>query len=211
MTRDNTIYTYFMKIYLLKYQLIAIGETIDDGDIFLVALNGILVSWEPLIQGISAQNNQTSFDRLWSDCVQEEGRVLTRSDPQNEENQSLATHARKHKGRRFPYKKDKDIRPAPTQAQNMRDISNTKCYNCHQYGHFATKYPDQRKRKGKQHGLVVDVDGQPQKKEKYSRYDEMDDGIQKEYYFIYALSSSITNNNEIWLVYCGTSRHMTCY
>lgn len=137
MTRANTIATCFMKISQLKYQLIAIGETIDDEELVSVTLNGLPISQEPFIQGISARDNQPSFDQLWIDCVQEEGIILTRSDPQNEENQALVAHTRKDKGRRFPYKKDKNKRPAPTQEHRTRDLSKIKCYNFHQYGHFV--------------------------------------------------------------------------
>lgn len=149
-TKVDTIATFFMKISQLKDQLLSIGETIDDEELVSTALNGLPTSWESYIQGISAQENQPSFDRLWTNCVQEEGRVLTRSNPQNEENQALATHARKAKGRRFPYKKDKGRRHAPVHERKKRDLSQFRCYNCQKLCHFADKCPE-KKKKGKQH------------------------------------------------------------
>ena len=76
----------------------------------------------------------------------------------------------------------------------MRGLSKIKCYNYHHYGEFASRCPEQKKRKGKQHASIVDVDDQPQKKTKESKYDEIADGIRKEYFFIFALSGTITNN-----------------
>lgn len=57
----------------------------------------------------------------------------------------------------FPTRKT-DRRPSPTQEQRTRDLSKIKCYNCQKFGHFAAKCPDQKKRKGRQHASVVDVD-----------------------------------------------------
>ena len=89
MTKVDTIATYFMKISQLKEQLIAIGETVDDEDLVAVALDGLPLSWETYVQGINARENQPSFDRLWTDCLQEEGGIMNKSGPPNEENQAL--------------------------------------------------------------------------------------------------------------------------
>lgn len=94
----------------MKDQLVAIGETIDDEDLVSVALNGLPLSWETFVSGISAREHQPSFDKLWIDCIQEEGRIMNKSGPLNEENQALVANARKSKGRKFSYKKNKDRR-----------------------------------------------------------------------------------------------------
>ena len=41
LTKDNTIVTFFKKFSQLKYQLIAIRESINAEDIVLVGLNGL--------------------------------------------------------------------------------------------------------------------------------------------------------------------------
>lgn len=192
----------------MKDHLIAIGETVSDEDLVSVALNGLPVSWETFIAGVSARENQPFFDRLWTDCVQEEGRIMNKGGPQSEENQALVVHAKKGKGRRFPYKKDKGRRNAPNHDRKPRDISQVRCFNCQKLSLYDDKCPD-KKRKGKQHASVLDVDDQPQKKSKESNLDEMVEGIRKEYYFISSLSGSITNSGELCLVDSGASRHMT--
>lgn len=79
-------------------------------------------------------------------------------------------------------------------------MSKVKCFNCLKFRHFVANCSKGKKRKGKQHASVVDVeDDQPQKKARESQLDEMAKSI-KEYYLISALSSSITSNSEIWLV-----------
>ena len=83
---------------------------------------------------------------------------MNRSGPPNEKNQALAAKARKGKGRKFPFKKNKDKRPASDHDHGSRDMSKVKCFNCHKFGHFATSCPEKRKRKGKQHASVVDVE-----------------------------------------------------
>lgn len=150
---------------------------------------------------------------MWTDCVQEEGKVWTQSGPQksqNAENQALIAHTSKRKGRRFPYKKDKGTRHSLVRKHKTRDLSKVKCYNYKQFLHFPDKFP-QNKRKGKKHATVVDVEDQPQKRSKVSKFDELVDGIQKEYFFISTLSGTITNNSDIWLIDSGDSKHMTRY
>ena len=86
---------------------------------------------------------------------------MSKSDPPSEKNQALVANARKGKGRKFPYKKNKDKRLASDQDQRTMDLSKIRCFNCQNFGHFVARCPEKTKRKGKQHALVVDVDDQP--------------------------------------------------
>ena len=78
MTKEDTIATYFMKISQLKDQLIAIGEIVEDEDLVSTALDGLPPSWENFVSDGSARENQPSFEKLWIDCLQEEGRVMNK-------------------------------------------------------------------------------------------------------------------------------------
>ena len=49
MTRQDSIASYFMKIYELKDELGTIGEIVADKYIFMMTLNGLPHSWEPFI------------------------------------------------------------------------------------------------------------------------------------------------------------------
>lgn len=131
--------------------------------------------------------------------------------PHDEENQVIAAHAKKGKGRRYPKKKNIDRRPTPVQAKKKKDLSQIKCYNCQKFGHYASKCLE-KKRNGKQHASVVNIDEDlPQKKTKESNLDEIGNDNRKEYFFISTLSSTIANSSEIWLIDSGASRHMTGY
>ena len=65
----------------------------------MITLNGLPAHWEPFIQSVSGRSKLPKFDRLWADCTQEEMKLAARGGAQPEENQSLATHAKKGKGR----------------------------------------------------------------------------------------------------------------
>ena len=66
-----------MKLSQLRGQFISIGETIYDGELVSLYLNGIPTSWEHFIQGFCAQDELPSIDRLWTNYDQEEQRMLS--------------------------------------------------------------------------------------------------------------------------------------
>jgi hypothetical protein len=67
----------------------------------MTTLNGLPRSWESFIQGICSRRKLTKFSRLWEDFTQEEVRLTTREEKLgDEENQALATHARKGKSKK---------------------------------------------------------------------------------------------------------------
>ena len=129
MIKDDTNATYFMKISQLKEQLISIGEIVDDKYLVVASLDGLLLSWVTYVQGINSQENQPSFHRLWTDYLQEEGRIMNRSGPPNEENQVLASNVRKCKGRKSLFKKKKDKIHASNHDHRSRDMSKVKGFN----------------------------------------------------------------------------------
>jgi hypothetical protein len=51
---------------------VAIDDKVEEFELVNVALRGIPRSWEPFMQGICAQEKLLEFDRLWTDCIQEE-------------------------------------------------------------------------------------------------------------------------------------------
>jgi hypothetical protein len=54
MSKSDTVASYLMRITQIRYQLVAIGEAVDDTDLVNVALTGFPGSWEPFVQGICA-------------------------------------------------------------------------------------------------------------------------------------------------------------
>jgi hypothetical protein len=125
MSRSDFVVSYLMRVSQLRDELRAIGDTIDDAELVTVTLNGFPSSWDPFVQGICAREKLPKFDKLWTDCVQEEARLLSKNNlqrPQDEETQALAAHARKGKGRRNFGKFDKkNIGRRPTPSSGSKE------------------------------------------------------------------------------------------
>jgi hypothetical protein len=80
MSSEDTIVNYLMKITQIRDQLVAISDKVEDVELVNVALRGLPRSWEPFVQGICAREKLPDFDRLWTDCIQEETRLVSRDD-----------------------------------------------------------------------------------------------------------------------------------
>ena len=75
MSKSDSIVSFFSRIYELKDQLSITGETINDKELVLLAMNGLPPSWESFIQVISSKSDFLTFERLRTDCIQEEQRL----------------------------------------------------------------------------------------------------------------------------------------
>jgi hypothetical protein len=75
MQRGESIQEYFSKIPEFKERLEAIGDTIDEYELVMTALNGLTRPWDAFIQTICARTEKLKFDSLWEECIQEETRV----------------------------------------------------------------------------------------------------------------------------------------
>ena len=66
----------------------------------MTTMIGLPRSGDPFIKGIYSRRKLTKFSRLWEDCTQEEARLEAREEKLgDEENQTLAAHARKGKNK----------------------------------------------------------------------------------------------------------------
>ena len=112
-------------------------------------------------RAVSGRENQPSFDRLWHDCLEEEGRVQSKATGTKEGNLALIAKTRKFK------------KPSPQKRKGNKpqgkhiDVSKLECYNCHKFGHFA-KDCRQPKRKFKRsfQASIAEAEGE----EEYSGY-----------------------------------------
>jgi hypothetical protein len=95
MQKGELIQEYFSRISQFKEQLEAIGNTIDEDKLIMMALNGLTRPWDVFIQTVFSRTEKLKFDSLWEECIQEESRVANREALlSRDEYQSLATHTK---------------------------------------------------------------------------------------------------------------------
>jgi hypothetical protein len=75
MQKGETVHEYFSRISQFKEQLEAIGDTLDEDELIMIALNDLTRPWDAFIQTICARKEKLQFDNLWEEFVQEEARV----------------------------------------------------------------------------------------------------------------------------------------
>ena len=75
MNKDEGVGPFFTKIAQVRDQLTAIGVVVDDDDLVHTVVDGLPNSWETFLASVSGCENQPKFERLWHDCLEEEGRT----------------------------------------------------------------------------------------------------------------------------------------
>jgi hypothetical protein len=189
MNKSETVSNYFIRISQIKDQLTAIGDSVDDAK--------LVVDDSVDDARICASTKLPKFDKLWTNCTQEESRLISKSlKTSDDENQAISTHVKKRKERREASLK-KTKRP-----RYKKDASKVRCYNCKKLGHYAFQCPHKNE-KGKHHAHAADTKDPTSKKEKESK--------DEEYIFVSALIGTITqgSDTDIWLVDSGASKHIT--
>ena len=150
---------------------------------------------------VSGHENQPTFERLWHDCKEEEGKTSGKVIKEN--NPTLAAKTKNFK-KPFPQQK-KGKKP----QGKFSDMSKVECYKCHKFGHFA-KICKQNKKKPKRRfqasAAEADEEEEEPKKKKKTKTNK-DEEPRREYYLIFALTGSFTDCATSWLVDSGASRH----
>ena len=77
---SETMQSYFTRITQIKEQLEEFKENVEEGEIVMNTLNGLLISWDSFIQGICAKRKLIYFNEIWKECTQEEARLITRDE-----------------------------------------------------------------------------------------------------------------------------------
>jgi hypothetical protein len=160
MTKDGIVVTFFMGILEIVDQLGAIGETISDREIVMNTLNDLPRHWEPFLQSISGRVDLPGFDHLWTDCTQEETRLIAKGvqDSHRDDNHALVFH--KKKGRRNIRSFNKEFKYKKTSSflghEHRKENSKIQCFRCDKYGHIARNCPTMKK--GRRLASTIDVD-----------------------------------------------------
>ena len=79
MNNDEGFGPSFTKIAQVRDQLTAIGIAVDDDDLVQTVFNGLPNSWETFMASVRGHENQPNFERLWHDCLEEEGRTSSKA------------------------------------------------------------------------------------------------------------------------------------
>jgi hypothetical protein len=81
MEKGESVASFCSRIAQIRDQLLVIGVRVDDDDLVQPIFDSIPSSWETFLSSVSDREIQPMFERLWHDCLQEESRTTTRSEP----------------------------------------------------------------------------------------------------------------------------------
>ena len=96
MQKKKTIQQYFSRVSHIKEQLEAIGDMVEEEEVVMTTLSGLPGEWDSFSKGICARIKLTKFNKLWEECVQEEGMIINIEEKLNDnEVQDLDTHTKK--------------------------------------------------------------------------------------------------------------------
>ena len=159
---------------------------------------------------MTGRENQPDFQRLWHNCLQEEGRIQIKSGPPKEDHAALATKFSKRKRSFTPKKFQKDKTSARYKGKKF-DVSRVRCFSCQKLGHFAKDCKSKKRRefKGKHDASTV-AEEEDESRNKSKRSSSPQEK-KKDYLLVSALSGNIVNNKDSWLVDSGASRHIIGY
>lgn len=96
---------------------------------------------------------------------------------------------------RFKNKGKKKVGPQHKKSKK-EDMSKIQCYGCQKFGHFkrdCLEMANSKKRKGKQHASVANIEDEHPKKPKGDKC----------FFYFFALTSSIADDDDMWLVDSG--------
>ena len=101
MTKGESIHDYFTRVSQFREQLSSIGDTLDEFELVMTGLNGIIRPWDSFIQTLCARKGSMKFDIVWEDCIQGEARVANREALLREYDQALSIHIKIRKQSNF--------------------------------------------------------------------------------------------------------------
>jgi hypothetical protein len=142
MQKNDTIPQYLSRFTQVHDELGGVGVNVAEDDLVSLALLGLPKSWHSYQDSVNGREKLPNWEHLWSDLVQEEIRWNTRdgtsSKGEDEEKFALVGKGKKGKG------KKSQTKPESSQGGKKKDLSKIKCFNCHEFRHYATKCPHKK-------------------------------------------------------------------
>jgi len=131
--------SYFTRITQIKEQLEEFKENVEEGEIVMNTLNGLLISWDSFIQGICAKRKLIYLNGIWKECTQEEARLITREEKIWEtEDKALTIHTRRNNIKKEDHHHNRRKDHHHTRQNKLsRYPSNTRCYTYDEKWHYS--------------------------------------------------------------------------
>ena len=120
MFQGESIQEYFIRVSQFKEKLEAIGESLDEDELVMTALNGLTKPWHSFIQTMCAKKESMKFNIVWEDCIQEEARVTNREALLKEDDQALTTHTKRGRSQSYFKKESHKESQPPKNFQRKR-------------------------------------------------------------------------------------------
>jgi hypothetical protein len=92
------------------------------------------------------------FDRLWTDCIQEETWLESRDGLKRSHDEKFSLSSQERKGK---FKKISSGESTAQDGKKKKDMRKFKCFACHKFGHYAGKCPHRKKGGNKTQSEVV--------------------------------------------------------
>jgi hypothetical protein len=163
MTKGDIVAIFFMKMSKIINELGAIGEIISDRELVLTTLNALPKHWEAFLQSISGREQLPTFDRLWTNCTQEEIRLTARGveDSPHDDNRDISLHTKKGgRNKRNSSQAFKDEKTSSASGYDHRkDMSKIQCFRCDKYEHFVINCSTRKRRR--QYASTTNMDPNP--------------------------------------------------
>lgn len=217
------------------------GEVIPDKELSIYIVRGLSNSWETFVQTVTSHDTLSSYNSLWSDCTEEEARLMAKNGETREEDQALAAHWKGKKKKQFHQKNHGDrLNYRNDGRPNNRYEGRSKNRNDRRFDNKFDRRSDggrQDKRTDAKEIRCFGCEGYGHMK-KYCpsvQQNYRSDRRQKEratrvetegrspkrsrkthstdanYMLLSALSGMIQTSSDTWLIDSGASRHMTGY
>jgi hypothetical protein len=149
MNDDDSITSYFVRIYQLTDQLQAIEEIILEKELVNIVLNGLPKTWDAFFASLNKRKEYPTFEELWNFLAQEESRIHAKEKSQNQYEYQVFTR----KFKNFRNKNKFGLRKKPNQENHMSKIQ---CFNYPKYGHYRNHCPELKKGKETDEASVVE-------------------------------------------------------
>ena len=177
----------------------------------MTTLNGLQRECDSFVRGICARRKLTKFNKLWEECLQEEGRISNKEERLNDnEYQALVTHSKNERNKRksqgSPSRRPPDFKRG---KRPRNDYSSFECYSCHKMGHIARNFPlkkDRFKKKNQKYHAHAAEENESDKE----RARENEDST-KEYVLNSSLTRSISHGSNTWIIDSDASNNMTSH